>query len=89
MQYRSEKDILDAYGWGLITEKQYDRYLALFREGEDHAPTDVSKGPEGRNTSWDHVQLDMPTADLKNYDNGGQIIKSRTQTRRFAYFNHK
>ena len=32
MQYRSEKDILDAYGWGLITEKQYDRYLALFRE---------------------------------------------------------
>ena len=50
MQYRSEKDILDAYGWGF-------NYLALFREGEDHAPTDVSKGPEGRNTSWDHVQL--------------------------------
>ena len=46
IQYRSEKDILDAYGWELITEKQYDRYLALFREGEDHAPTDVSKGPE-------------------------------------------
>ena len=43
MQYRSEKDILDAYGWEFITEKQYDRYLALFREGEDalehHAPT--------------------------------------------------
>lgn len=40
--------------------------------------------PVGIMFSWD-----MPTADLKNYDNGGQIIKSRTQTRRFAYFNHK
>lgn len=43
MQYSSEKDILDAYGWEFITEKQYDRYLELFREGqnalEHHAPT--------------------------------------------------
>lgn len=43
MAYRSEKEILDDYGWEIITEKQYDHYLALFREGqaalENHAPT--------------------------------------------------
>ena len=27
MQYRSENDLLDAYGWEVITEKQYEIYL--------------------------------------------------------------
>lgn len=43
MEYRSEEDIQDAYGWEFITERQYGRYLALFREGqaalEHHDPT--------------------------------------------------
>ena len=43
MKFQSEWEILEAYGWELITEKQYDRYLELFREGEaaleNHAPT--------------------------------------------------
>lgn len=41
--YRSEQDIQDAYGWEFITEKQYDRYIDLFRQGqaalENHTPT--------------------------------------------------
>lgn len=43
MEYHSERDIQDAYGWELITEKQYDRYLDIFRRGQealdDHLPT--------------------------------------------------
>ena len=43
MQYRSEHEILDAYGWEFITEKQYELYLDIFRQGRDalenHAPT--------------------------------------------------
>lgn len=43
MQYRSENELLDAYGWEFITEKQYELYLDLFRRGrealENHAPT--------------------------------------------------
>lgn len=43
MQYNSEHEIQDDYGWDLITEAQYGRYLELFREGqaalETHAPT--------------------------------------------------
>mgnify|MGYP005775246573 CR=1 FL=1 len=43
MQYRSEGELLDAYGWEIITEKQYIRYLDIFRQGcaalENHAPT--------------------------------------------------
>lgn len=43
MQYRSENELLDAYGWEFITEKQYELYLDLFRRGrealETHAPT--------------------------------------------------
>lgn len=34
MKFHSEWEILEAYGWELITEKQYDRYLKLFRKGE-------------------------------------------------------
>ncbi len=43
MEYNSERDIQDAYGWGLITEQQYDRYIEIFQAGqkalENHAPT--------------------------------------------------
>ena len=35
MQYRSENDLLDAYGWEVITEKQYEIYLDIFRRGRD------------------------------------------------------
>ena len=34
MQYRHEGDIQEAYGWELITEAQYNRYLEIFRAGE-------------------------------------------------------
>jgi len=34
MEYRSERDIQDAYGWEFITEKQYDLYLEIFRNGQ-------------------------------------------------------
>lgn len=34
MQYRSEREIQDAYGWEFITEEQYLRYLDIFRSGE-------------------------------------------------------
>lgn len=43
MQYTSELQIQDDYGWDCITEAQCDRYLTLFREGqtalEQHTPT--------------------------------------------------
>lgn len=43
MQYRSEHELLDAYGWEFITEKQYELYLDIFRQGraalENHTPT--------------------------------------------------
>ena len=42
MQYHSEAEIQDAYGWEFITEAQYHAYLDLFRRGrgviEDHPP---------------------------------------------------
>lgn len=43
MQYRSEREIQDDYGYEFITEEQYDRYLEIFRAGqqalEDTPPT--------------------------------------------------
>ena len=43
MQYHSESDIQEAYGWEFISEQQYDRYLELFRQGrkalDEHSPT--------------------------------------------------
>ena len=43
MSYRSEEDIRDAYGWEFITEAQFDRYIEIFRKGEqaleEHTPT--------------------------------------------------
>lgn len=43
LQYRSENEIQDDYGWEIITEAQYDFYLEIFREGraalENTSPT--------------------------------------------------
>ena len=43
MQYHSEAEIQDAYGWELITEAQYRAYMDLFHRGrqalEEHAST--------------------------------------------------
>jgi len=63
MEYRSEEDIQDAYGWELITEKQYDRYLELFREGqsalEHHAPTSTEIAYSILRRMAAHVQRDI------------------------------
>ena len=43
MEYHSENEIQDAYGWELITEAQYHAYMDLSHRGrqalEEHAPT--------------------------------------------------
>lgn len=43
MQYQSEHELLDDYGWGYLSEKQYSAYLDLFRNGkealENHSKT--------------------------------------------------
>jgi ATP-dependent Clp protease adapter protein ClpS len=43
MEYHSESDIQEAYGWEFISEQQYERYLELFRQGrkalDEHSPT--------------------------------------------------
>ena len=43
MQYHSEEELLDAYGWEVITEEQYILYLGIFRQGraalDNHTPT--------------------------------------------------
>mgnify|MGYP000867574492 CR=1 FL=1 len=35
MQYRSEREIQDDYGYECITEEQYDRYIQIFRAGQE------------------------------------------------------
>lgn len=43
MAYHSEYEIQNDYGYGFLTERQYEHYLDLFRAGsealENHAPT--------------------------------------------------
>lgn len=43
MQYHSEAEIQEAYGWEFISEAQYYAYLEIFRLGkqalEEHSPT--------------------------------------------------
>lgn len=43
MEYHSENELQDAYGWELITETQYRAYLDLYRRGrqalDEHSPT--------------------------------------------------
>lgn len=40
--YESERDLLDAYGWGLITEEEYDKIRILREKGEDSLLNDKS-----------------------------------------------
>lgn len=35
MEYTSERQIQDDYGWDIITEAQYERYIDLFRHGKE------------------------------------------------------
>ncbi|WP_313529297.1 adenylosuccinate lyase [Anaerotignum sp.] len=35
MKYTSEQQIQDDYGWEIITERQYEWYLDLFRNGQE------------------------------------------------------
>ena len=46
MQYRSEREIQDDYGYDCITEAQYDRYIQIFRAGQEaleNAPMTVNE----------------------------------------------
>lgn len=46
MQYASEDELHEDYGWDVITERQYNRYLDMFREGEaalENAPPTVTE----------------------------------------------
>ena len=46
MHYSSETEIQNDFGWEFITEKQYDRYLEIFREGAaalENAPPTVTE----------------------------------------------
>lgn len=35
MQYTSERQIQDDYGWGYLSETQYERYLEFFQRGQE------------------------------------------------------
>lgn len=46
MQYASEDELHEDYGWDVITERQYNRYLDMFREGQaalENAPPTVTE----------------------------------------------
>lgn len=42
-EYRSENDIMDAYGWEFITEKEKDELIERFRGGEDYVENTTTK----------------------------------------------
>lgn len=45
-QYHSKREIQDDYGYDCITEKQYDRYIQIFSDGQealDNAPLTVDE----------------------------------------------
>lgn len=48
-EYRDERDLQDAYGWGIITEEEYDRRLAALRDGRDKIDAEVSE----EEIAWD------------------------------------
>lgn len=46
MQYASEDELHEDYGWDIITQQQYNCYLDMFREGEaalENAPPTVTE----------------------------------------------
>lgn len=48
-EYHDERDLQDAYGWGIITEDEYDRRLAALRDGRDKIDAEVS----AEEIAWD------------------------------------
>lgn len=40
--YRDERDLLDAYGWGFITEEEYNKIRLMLEEGKDSILNDKS-----------------------------------------------
>ena len=43
MQYHSERELQDDFGWGFITEAQYDRYRLLFQQGQAAMDIDADR----------------------------------------------
>ena len=41
-QYKNEDDLADAYGWGFISESEYDTLLAQMREGQEKISKEIS-----------------------------------------------
>lgn len=41
-EYKNEDEILDAYGWGFITEEEYDRLREEFEKGQESIDNEVS-----------------------------------------------
>lgn len=93
MQYTNEQQIQDDYGWDIISETQYARYLALFREGktalEQHAPTKtelalhivrrIISGIEADRREWAFSALspEEQTAELERMEKSQREWKER------------
>lgn len=93
MQYTNEQQIQDDYGWDIISETQYARYLALFREGktalEQHAPTKtelalhivrrIISGIEADRREWAFSALspEEQTAELERIEKSQREWKER------------
>lgn len=46
VQYQTEDDIQEAYGWGVLSEAQYKRYMDIFRDGQaalENAPATMTE----------------------------------------------
>ena len=68
MEYHSENEIQDAYGWELITEAQYHAYMDLFHRGrqalEEHAPPYLSwhcPSQGGSSMIWSPISVSLPS----------------------------
>lgn len=93
MQYTNEQQIQDDYGWDILSETQYERYLALFREGktalEQHAPTKtelalhivrrIISGIEADRREWAFSALspEKQTAELERMEKSQREWKER------------
>ena len=93
MQYTNEQQIQDDYGWGFFSEAQYDRYLALFREGqaalEQHTPTKtelalrivrrILSDIEAERSEWEFSALSPreQTAELKRREQANREWKEK------------
>ena len=59
LEYRSEREIQDAYGYDMLTERQYEQYLDLFRRGQEamENPPSMTKLPESPPWRSEYVPL--------------------------------